>query len=162
MPDTFWPYELALHEAETSGAPYQPGDRVLERRDYLSGALTVTACEPHPRGGWTIRYQLGRCEGITYDRNVVRCPTSWEDAPARAHSALELLELSTDGAIHPHQYAEARRQDAERRDEQADYLRRLADWYERHVTCIDPDMACREAEGLRRLAELLLTERSAA
>jgi hypothetical protein len=77
----YWEASLATVEAEASGAPFAPGDRVLLRRDPYHSWI-VERVEPHPRGGFTIYIGVGNVVEIGPTNELIAAPDGWEDAPA--------------------------------------------------------------------------------
>lgn len=66
--------------------PFAHGDRVLHRR-HPGEALTVTGCEPHPYGGWTVRCTASASDGLGQisesapDDRYIKAPDGWCNPP---------------------------------------------------------------------------------
>lgn len=162
-----WPRDLDRHEAEIEAdcvpapncidPPFPPDAWVVERAHPEYGRAILTRCW-WTHGHWRVEVMHGKSTTGAPADHFVLAPEEWADPPARPLSAVDLLELSTDGPLTAAQYAEARRADAERLAERIAWLTTMAEWWATIGALINPGHAAQQAAGFRRIAKTLAEE----
>lgn len=125
--------------------PFRRGDRIVERDNPAGGSLIVTECRRHPSGSWRVDARRGLSERSAPASRFVLAPPDWTEPPPLPRVYAGYLDLPA--GLPADDVAEC-----------VDLYLGLSDWWLFVGKLVNPDLAEREAAGLRRLAALLAAE----